>query len=101
MRVNRKTASARPVLRLKLGGLRNEDKNRRGALPIAQQRLCGSGGVPPSPKLPYATLRATSHRRETLHAKATIVQSPTITFTGTNPAIKFVVRFNLALIKKV
>lgn len=28
-----------------------------------QQRLCDSGGAPPSPKLPYATLRATSHSR--------------------------------------
>jgi len=33
---------------------------------ITQHRLCGSGGVPPSPKLSYATLRATSYSRGTL-----------------------------------
>ena len=36
----------------KQAGIRNEDKNRRGALAIAQQRLCGSGRVPPSPNCP-------------------------------------------------
>jgi len=35
-----------------------------GAIALRQQRLCGSGGVPLSPKLPYATLRAISHSRE-------------------------------------